>query len=132
MKNRIMYILLLAIVLLNSCQYDTQKEEPCKLALQDSISFKGDLLPIFQKNCATGFECHAGQSPAGGLNLEPTQAYSNLTRPKSGYVDTINPSRSLLYAALISVTQPMPPYGKLDDCSMEQILKWMDENAKDN
>ena len=132
MKNKNIFVLLLTIISLYGCQYDTQKQEPCKLALQDSVSFKGDLLPIFQKNCATGFECHAGQSPAGGLNLEPTQAYNNLIRPKSGYVDTVNPSRSLLYAALISVTQPMPPNGKLDDCSIEQILQWMDQNAKNN
>ncbi|MBO9698938.1 MAG: hypothetical protein J7604_01950 [Sporocytophaga sp.] len=132
MKNKNIFVLMLTAIWLYGCQYDTQKEDPCKLALQDSVSFKGDLLPIFQNNCATGFECHAGQSPAGGLNLEASQAYSNLTRPKSGYVDTINPSRSLLYAALISVTQPMPPYGKLDDCSIEQILKWMDDNAKNN
>ncbi|WP_051312849.1 hypothetical protein [Sporocytophaga myxococcoides] len=132
MKNKNIFVLLLTIISLYGCQYDTQKQDPCKLALQDSVSFKGDLLPIFQKNCATGFECHAGQSPAGGLNLEPTQAYNNLIRPKSGYVDTVNPSRSLLYAALISVTQPMPPNGKLDDCSIEQILQWMDQNAKNN
>lgn len=95
------------------------------------VSFHSDLLPIFNQSCSLS-GCHSGTSPAGGLNLEPTQAYDQLMTPGSGYIDTINPKFSLLYAQMHSLSQPMPPSGRLDSCTIQLVLTWIEQKAKDN
>ncbi|HEU4717713.1 MAG TPA: c-type cytochrome domain-containing protein, partial [Bacteroidia bacterium] len=82
-------------------------------------------------NCNTA-GCHSGTSPAGGLNLEPANAYAQLTSHQGGYIDTLHPEFSLLYSQLISTTTPMPPTGKLDDCTIKLVLKWIQQKAKNN
>src|SRR5262245_25897574 len=84
------------------------------------VSFQQDILPIFNRSCNMG-GCHAGSSAAGNLNLEPSQAYNDLMFSGSGYIDTVNPKFSLLYAQMISVSNPMPPTGKLDSCSIQLV-----------
>ena len=68
----------------------------------------------------------------GNLNLESAVSYGNLLDPQMGYVDTINPSSSLLYNSMNSTSNPMPPNGKLDKCKIELILKWIEQKAKNN
>ena len=119
---------LLGIVLLSiSCKKKTAKEELCKTI--DKVSFKNDIQPIFIQNCVS---CHSGNTASGHLNLEASVAYHNLSDPKSGYLDTINPTYSMLYASMISTSNPMPPNGKLSHCSTDLILKWIDQKAKNN
>ena len=70
--------------------------------------------------------------PAGSFNLEPDRAYEELNDPGSGYLDTLQPHISLLYAQMISVSTPMPPSGNLDDCTTDLVLKWIEQKAKNN
>lgn len=95
------------------------------------VSFQQDIMPVFNQSCNM-VGCHAGSSPAGNLNLEPSQAYNDLMFSGSGYIDTINPKFSLLYAQMMSVSNPMPPTGKLDSCSIQLVLKWIQQKAKNN
>ncbi len=95
------------------------------------VSFKQDVMPIMNEHCNTS-GCHSGSDPAGNLNLEPSVAYAELMDSRSGYVDTINPEYSVLYAQMNSVSNPMPPIGKLDKCTLELILKWIKQKAKNN
>ena len=95
------------------------------------VSFQQDILPIFNQSCNIG-GCHSGSSPAGNLNLEPAVAYNELMASGSGYIDTIDPKFSLLYAQMNSVSNPMPPTGKLDSCTIQLVLKWIEQKAKNN
>jgi|APGre2960657468_1045069.scaffolds.fasta_scaffold70876_2 hypothetical protein len=121
-------LVLLSFSFLFSCN-KAKVEEVCVTPM--SVSFKQDLQPIFNTNCATS-ACHAGTKAAGGLNLEASVSYANLMDTKSGYIDTFYPKASLLYTSMTSVTNPMPPMGKLSKCTTDLILKWIAQKAKNN
>lgn len=123
-------VLLMILVLGTSFQCE-KKKVPTSTACQviDTVSFQKNIVPIFEAQCVS---CHSGSSASGNLNLEASVAYQNLSDPKSGYLDTINPTYSLLYASMISSSNPMPPNGKLDKCTTDLILKWIQQKAKNN
>ena len=53
------------------------------------VSFATDVQPIFTQNCAFA-GCHAGATPARGLNLEAGQAFDNLVGIPSGGMPAMN------------------------------------------
>ena len=122
------FVVLIALTLLFSCT-KAKVEDVCTTPA--TVSIQKDIQPIFNTNCATS-GCHAGTKPAGSLNLEASVAYKNLTDSKSGYLDTVNPKASLLYTSMTSVTNPMPPNGKLSKCTTDLILKWIEQKSKYN
>jgi hypothetical protein len=97
----------------------------------DTVSFSRDIIPLFNQHCNTA-GCHSGSNPKGNLNLEPTLAYSQLMKNGSGYIDTINPLFSVLHASMNSVSNPMPPIGRLDKNKLDLVLKWIEQKAKNN
>jgi len=103
----------------------------CPHPIPETVSFAKDLVPIFVSQCAIP-TCHTGSSPEGNLNLEATVAYSQITRPIKGYLDTSTPVNSLLYNSLTSPANLMPPTGKMADCKIDLIMKWMGQGAKNN
>lgn len=126
------YLLIGCLFLFSVWACKREKVEPhtdCKTP--DVVSFKADIQPIFDTHCNTA-GCHGGNSPAGNLNLEASQSYTQLWRKKSGYIDTLNPTYSVLYASMNSTSNPMPPTGKLDACTLELVLKWIEQKAKNN
>ena len=96
-----------------------------------TVSFSQDIVPIFNKNCNTS-GCHSGTSAAGNLNLESSVAYAQLSKKGKGYIDTLTPQYSVLYASMNATTNPMPPNGKLDNCTIGLVLKWIEQKAKNN
>jgi hypothetical protein len=106
-------------------------EKDCNMANPDTVLYSKNIQTLFTANCSLS-GCHSGSSPQGGLNLETGLSYPELLKKGSGYVDTLNPERSVLYSSLVSTTQPMPPMGNLDKCDIELIKKWMLQKAKNN
>jgi hypothetical protein len=104
-----------------SCTYD--ELAPKKVEVPSVISFSADVIPIFNANCNVA-GCHAsgGQPP----NLSQTNAYSSLTF--YGYVDTIDPTASLIYEEIST--------GKMKQHATDQdraiILKWIEQGAENN
>ena len=141
MKNRFLkdvcscVVCIVALFHFNNCTYQKKSsinpEIECSQLIPDTVSFKNDVLPLLGNNCSLA-GCHSGPLPSGGLNLEPARAYIQLSRKGSGYIDTINPTRSVLYSSLVSKTNPMPPTGNLSDCDIELIATWMQQKAKNN
>jgi mono/diheme cytochrome c family protein len=121
MKIRNIIIVFAMSAMLAGCEYEksVQKDAPT------SVSFKTDVLPIFQKNCVS---CH-------GANQEPPQltsdiAFSVLQDP---YVtDTLVPENNLLYKRMIDKTSPMPPAGVLPQEDIDIIKVWITTGAHDN
>jgi len=111
------------------CTYDHANEQSC--APPPVISFAQDIQPVFDAHCAT-IDCHTGNFPAANLQLEAGQSYLALHDPGSGYLDTLRPKFSVLYAQMISVSNPMPPNEKLDDCTIALVLHWIEQGAKNN
>jgi len=133
---RIFRLLLIAGLLPTAACTHNALEQPapapsCIADSAEAISFSRNIIPIFTQHCALP-DCHSGSSPEGNLNLEADVAYAQLTRPGRWYMDTTDPKGSLLYSQMISVTDPMPPTGKLDDCTIRTVLKWIEQKAQNN
>ncbi|MBK6444999.1 MAG: hypothetical protein IPG90_00725 [Bacteroidetes bacterium] len=124
-------LIIIVGITFHSCKYDTFENEPCQLKIPDEVSFHADILPVLRENCST-VGCHSGGNPTGHLNLDDSLAYGELSRAGSGYINTNIPTHSLFYSQLISISQPMPPNGKLDDCTIEMILRWIKQGALNN
>jgi len=112
-----------------SCRHKVDVE-PCA-ALPTIVSFHHDILPLFDTYC-NQTTCHSSVDPGGNLDLSDSAAYAELLHPGSGYVDTLNPTASVLYIQITSTSQPTPPTGKLDDCKIQLVLKWIQQHAPNN
>lgn len=122
--------MLMSLCVWNSCSYH-KAEMPDICTPPKKVSFQEQIIPIFNQHCNTS-ACHAGKSPAGNLNLEASLAYEQLLNKKAAYIDTVVPEQSLLYAQMRSASNPMPPDGRLDECTTRLILQWIKEKAKNN
>lgn len=136
MKKRYHLIfILIAGLFCQVCTYRNIEEHypatVCKEELSDTVSFSKDIQPILAQNCSKA-GCHSGPNPEGNFNLEASIAYNQLTEAGSGYVDTITPKYSVVYSALVSKSEPMPPTGRLKQCEIDLIEKWMDQGAENN
>ena len=128
MSTYFVRIILLILVISFSCKKKkTTSATECQVV--ENVSFNKDIVPIFKAHCVS---CHSGNNPSGNLNLEASEAYTNLIDIKSGYIDTIEPTYSLIYASMISTTNPMPKNGRLDKCTTDLILKWIQQKAHNN
>ena len=125
---KVLYVLL--FILGYSCAHDSA-EPFVTCNPPDTVSFSTDILPILNAECNTS-GCHSGTLPGVNLNLEPCHAFTELMKPGSGYIDTVNPKYSVLYAQMNSTSYPMPPTGKLDKCRIDLVLKWIRQKAKNN
>jgi hypothetical protein len=123
-------LIVLCMSLFAACTYE-KAELKVECGLPETVSFSNDIVPIFNKHCNTA-GCHSGPSPQAGLNLEASIAYSQLMSSGSGYVDTVTPKYSVLHAYMNSASDPMPPTGKLDQCTVDLIYKWIEQKAKNN
>ena len=124
--------LAIAVIIFYSCSYHKVDLTPA-CSIPATVSFKNNILPIFRTYCNQS-GCHSGSMPAGHLNLEDSVAYAQLMKSGTGNIDTINPSASVLYAQMNSSGGAglMPPTGKLDDCTLQLILTWIQQKAKNN
>jgi hypothetical protein len=121
-------LLALGLLALASCTY---RKEQALCVVPETVSFAEHVQPLFTTHCALA-GCHAGGAPTGNLNLEAGNAYAALTKAGSGYVDTVTPAFSLLYAQMNSASNPMPPTGKLEECSLNTVLRWIEQKAANN
>jgi hypothetical protein len=120
---------ILAVVGCTRNQSNPLVQAPCNLP--DTVSFKNDVVPVFEVSCDQA-NCHSGTdtSSRGRVNLEPAYAYTDLF--KQHLIDTLNPTQSQLYQRLISTGNSMPPGIYLDNCTIQSILKWIEQGAKNN
>lgn len=132
----------LPVVLLSACvnnrkEYfatpsdESKTKSDCLTPIPDSVSFKNDLIPIFASNCAIA-SCHSGSRPEGNLNLEASVAYIQIIRVSRDYLNISKPFDSQLYNSLTSPANLMPPSGKMPDCKIDLIMKWMGQGARNN
>jgi mono/diheme cytochrome c family protein len=82
------------------------------------FTYSGAILPIINNNCKG---CHSGATPSGNVNLDSYTAVK--TAAESG--------RLYGSVAHLSGYSPMPQGGKLSDCNITQIRKWI-ENGTPN
>jgi hypothetical protein len=104
---------------------------PVQLSLDDTVSFKNEIIPIFTTNCAIS-GCHN----SGGLSpvLEAPVAYDNLFNGgyialSAGEVDTLNAESSVIYQKIN--TGSMAKYIQKPEDRVK-ILNWIKQGALDN
>ena len=127
------YVLAFVILLLFfvSCTRDKTSSNcpPCTSA----ISFKTNVLPIFQISCAVQ-GCHDVTTHAAAVVLDSANAYTNITQAGTGYIIAYNANASLFYTTLNSpgvngMPKGLPP---LPQCQVETIACWINQGAKNN
>ncbi len=117
-------VLMIAVICLLSCKKKTTTPQ----TLPDTVSFSQHIVPIFNASCISG-NCHSGGSPAAGLNLSATVAYSQLFAKHE--IDTVNVNSSQLYTEVASGAMPQGN-SKLSDYNISLIQKWIQQKAKNN
>ena len=125
-------ICLILVVMLYSCAKDKTQANTCTTC--PTISFKADIIPIFNQNCATTTSCHHGSNAVSShLDLDSAVAYSQATQAGTGYVKPNDANNSILYDQLFAgVGHHMPVGGQLDQCTMQKIYCWIQEGALNN
>ena len=94
-------------------------------AVCDSMSFayNADVKPIMDQYC-TG--CHGGTSPQGGFVLDTYAAVKEFVDGDPfTFMGTINQEPGY-------IAMPKPPAGKLSDCNIAKIRKWIEAGAPEN
>jgi hypothetical protein len=95
----------------------------------DTVSFSKHIIPMFNQYCNNP-GCHSGYQPQGNLDLSSSAAYQQLMSKSA--IDTLHPSSSLLYSQMNSINKPMPPSGKLDTFYLKEVLRWIEQGARNN
>lgn len=128
MRSRIVLLLIagLMVTSFSGCYKDIISPGQDPNAPPQNISFSGDLLPIFQANCATS-GCHDAV-PNHNPSLTPANAYKAITG--GGYINTLVPSSSILYGEVKGGA--MPPTGALKSTDVQKILDWIRNGAPNN
>ena len=129
MKREI-WVFTILVTILTGCTKDHALLSNCGTC--PVISFKTDVIPIFAQNCATS-GCHLGQFPAGNISLDSASAYTQATKPGTGYIHAGSPSTSILLEQLYPEGMPhMPLTGQLNDCDIQKISCWIQQGAANN
>lgn len=95
------------------------KENSCNDCDPNQYAFNANVRPIIQKNCVG---CHGGTNPSGGVRLE------NYFQIKS-QADNGKLIGSVEHQTGFS---SMPPSGKLPECQITVLKKWIEDGAQNN
>jgi len=99
------------LLILVECKRD--KPQPssfsCPGVDTTTITYQGYVASVMRQHC-TG--CHGGSNPSRGIALETYDQVKNSALSGKWYTSMANGS--------------MPPSGKLDDCTLAKLKRWMD------
>lgn len=125
---------LVVVIALSGCTKDKTISTGCITC--PAISFKADIIPIFNHNCAATTVCHQGSFAGNGhLNLDSAVAYSQATEPGTGYVKDSDAVNSIIYdelASPVNASTHMPIGIQLDPCTVQKVYCWIQEGAPNN
>lgn len=134
MKNFNKYFSFLAIAILIGSLYTSCRKDigPVVVppAITTPVSFRNDVQPIFNASCIS---CHNATHQY--LQLDSCCSYYELffTGANAPYVDTLNPSQSLIIKRMTGEIGPtMPLTGQLPQDQIDLVLRWIEEGAKNN
>jgi hypothetical protein len=130
LRNKILMGIISAIasvLLLSGCYKDKTVISDTGDEITRTVTFTGDLVPLFNSSCNTS-GCHS----AGGIapDLSATNAYNSLM--SGGYINTDNPTGSELYMWMTGKRgTPMPVSGVNKDYNA-LTLAWIKQGAQNN
>ena len=108
------------LIIATGCAYDKKEvvQVPCTIA--DTVTYAAQIEPIIRNNC---YACHSAGSNIAGFTLD---SYASLK---------LYAQSGQLYGAVSHAAgyRPMPDGGgKLDDCTIATIKKWIDKGTPEN
>lgn len=115
-------LLLLMAASLSACYYDNEEDlypspPPCDTV---DVSYSNDVWPIINDNCTF---CHSGGAPSGNVSLENYEDIV-IAADNGSLLGTIKHEEGW---------SPMPNGGgKLSDCNIAIIEKWVNDGTPDN
>lgn len=115
-----------SVLLLLGCYRDVVSPGADPNGPPQNVSFSGDLVPLFTKNCATS-GCHDA-IPTKKPALTADKAYTSLMN--GGYVNALLPHQSGIY--MIMKGGSMPPNGPLRSSETQKVLDWIRNGAPNN
>ncbi|MCS6790472.1 MAG: hypothetical protein NZ580_05795 [Bacteroidia bacterium] len=101
-----MSMVLIGLPLL-SCK--KEKPSPASCPPRDTITYSNYVAGVMRQYCIS---CHSGSSPSGGVALE-TYAQVKASAQSGKWYSSMSQGR-------------MPPSGKLDECTLSYLKKWID------
>ena len=126
MKLAIILVLITVVSIMSGCYRDVISPGTDPNGPPQNVSFSGDLLPLFSKNCGSA-GCQDA-TPAHKPSLIPEKAFAAIT--SGGYINTSVPNSSPLY--LVVKSGEMPPTGGLKASEAQKILDWIRNGAPNN
>lgn len=108
-------------VVVESCKYDNLEDikGSCDTSL---VTYSGTIVPILEANC---YRCHGtnSNSGSGGINLQDYNVLNGFAADGKLYGN----------AAHLPGYNPMPyDGGKLTDCELAKLKKWIDNGHPNN
>lgn len=122
--KRIMSLILLVIAFCScSTKTSTTNDEESVVCHTEELSFKTDVLPIFESNC---FSCHSEENYASDADGNLMVGYADIKK----YLDEGLIMGNIEHRAGFLKM----PYrkAKLDDCDIDKIKAWVKAGALDN
>ncbi|MFY7788569.1 MAG: hypothetical protein ACOVQA_11930 [Thermoflexibacteraceae bacterium] len=121
MKKNILY-LTACLISISACNYDVGEKLYPKATTCDTtnVTFKNTIQPILANSCVS---CHNSSFTQGNVNLD---GYTNVA---------IWAKNGKLYGSMAhnGTASPMPKgTGKLDDCTIQKVKKWVDSGYPNN
>ncbi|MCC6759992.1 MAG: hypothetical protein IT252_02195 [Chitinophagaceae bacterium] len=127
-KHTVLAALVIGIGLISGCYKYTIVAPETGAEVTRTVSFKEDLLPIFNNSCnMSGCHNNGGKAP----DLSAANAFNTLTSGTT-YVNTNSPETSGLYLWMMGKKgTPMPLSGPNKDYNA-LVLAWIKQGAKNN
>ena len=120
-KISIVFTIIVAVVLLlNSCYRDSEEglyrfaPASCDTT---NVTYSAVIIPILSANCLS---CHTGAGASGGVQLD-TYAGIKIVADNGTLVNSVT-----------YVSKGMPSSGKMDNCSVNKIVAWVNRGALNN
>jgi hypothetical protein len=124
MKSVRVYLFFAGVFLVTIISWITSCSHVADIANLPEVCFTGEVLPIFQNNCAKS-GCHDG----GGESHMALNSYTSIMR----HIKPGDPNGSEVYSVIISKWDfdRMPPGGALSKADRTKIRVWIEQGAQE-
>lgn len=123
MKRIVKIMLLLSVAIITGCYYDNEERlYPVKPTTCDltNVTYSGTIQPLLQFAC---YGCHSNANYANKGAGYKFENYDDVVTYKSQIMVSVN---------LINSPLTMPLGGKLSDCEINKLQKWVDLKTPKN
>ena len=119
----LIFIIMVSFTFIVSCEYDFIQPE--RVVVPESVTFSGDIIPIFNESCNFS-GCHVAGFTF--VDLSPQNAYKDLFQ--KGLINIGEPDQSILYTKLIETNGTHTD--RSSPTQQATILEWITKGAKNN